>query len=172
MKNLFAKPILIGVLCGVLLLLIDLFVLYGSVSLSAVSHQEVKERVPDPLATPTPYVDDTGFLILLLFANYVMTPVLIAVSGAVSVRLGPSDGSPPSRLILVSAIPGAVAMLVFASFFWLSSLASEASSQSPSNPWFWPLAAAVYLAIGTLCSATGGLIFGVASGRLRTRDPD
>lgn len=167
MKNLYLKPILIGALCGALLLLIDLLAIFGPGLVSDAGHPDGKDLVKDPLATPTPTRDDTGFLILLLLIHYILMPLLIAVAGAVSVKLSPADVTSPSKVLIVSAIPGAVSMLLLTSILVISSITGIApGSHGQGILWFLLIAMVTYLAIGTVCSAAGGIIYGIVSGRL------
>lgn len=174
MKNWYIKPVLIGILGGVLLLLINLIVLYGSFTISDLGEQGGKDTVVNPLATPTPTPtrDDTGFLLVLIFVNYILAPVIVAATGVLSVWSAPVDRSTPSGLLLISAIPGAISMLVFTLVIWLYSLTGFGAPQGPGFTWFWLSAMAVYLVIGTICSTAGGIICSMASGMLFKKSPN
>lgn len=169
MESFYIKPVMSGILGGILLLLIYLLTIYGLATIFGTGysygHDDIADTVYAP--TPTPTRDNNEVLIALFMAIYVFSPTFIALLGAGSVWASSTDRLTPLRLIYISAIPGAVSVLILCITFGVYYHFTIEKIFNQPVLWHNMLYFLMLPAIGTICSTIGGVIYYIISNKIK-----
>ncbi|MCD1295897.1 hypothetical protein CUJ83_12915 [Methanocella sp. CWC-04] len=168
MKYFYIKPVMLGILGGISLLIIYFLVIYGLVAVFDTGVNGGNDAVTDPLhpPTPTPIHEPNEVLIVLFIVLNIVTPILMGLIGAVSVRLASTDKLTLLQLMYVSAFPGALSISIpYLTIGLLNSVAANGS-----QPIIYPdlLYNVIIIAPGIACSIIGGVIYGAISNKIKS----